>query len=396
MGIHSFLQSCKAPQIIMRVLVVLSPFLLGASLANNFLNKLIPDVDFDNEECAGDACFLRNQVLSIDRAKTEPSTNLAYNERSLAYVNTQKLLDACLPKVAKEAVADSFTSCNDKKMEDVCVFAKRGWLVKDSQNETVENLALLTTAFTGLAGGDEAVKKCLKIKEKEEELDDYYYYDYSDYYDDYDYLEEGEVMEVRRKREAGNGGKGKKGKGGRNANKGKGKKGKGNRNANKGKKGKKGNGNRNANKGGKGKKGKGNRNAKNGKKGKKGKGNRNAKKGKNGKKGENGKKGKGNRNAKKGKKGKKGKGNRNAKGKGKKEKKGKGNGDRKFVKWKDTSNKPSEEIKEKNTDKVNTRLSKLGFSKIPKKSTLSNLECIWEKLEDLLVECGENKISNSP
>merc|ERR1739838_1219406 len=138
---------------------------------------------------------------------------------------------------------------------------------------------------------------------------------------------------------------------------------------------KKGNGNRNANKGGKGKKSKGNRNAKNGKKGKKGKGNRNAKKGKNGKKG---------------------KGDRNAKGKGKKEKKGKGNGDRKFVKWKDTSNKPSEEIKEKNTEKVNTRLSKLGFSKIPKKSTLSGLECIWEKLEDLLVECGENKISNSP
>merc|ERR1739838_1273621 len=99
---------------------------------------------------------------------------------------------------------------------------------------------------------------------------------------------------------------------------------------------------------------------------------------------------------KKGKKGKKGKGNRNAKGKGKKEKKGKGNGDRKFVKWKDTSNKPSEEIKEENKEKVNTRLSQLGFSKIPKKSTLSGLECIWEKLEDLLVECGENIVSNSP
>ena len=147
-------------------------------MADNLINKLIPDVDFDNEDCLGDACFLRNQLLSVDRIKTDPSTGLAYNEISLAYANTQSLLPICLPSVAKEAVADSFTSCEDKKMEDICVFAKRGWLVKDAQEESVANLDFLKSAFSGLAGGNEAVKKCLKIKE-EAEADDYSY----EYYD---------------------------------------------------------------------------------------------------------------------------------------------------------------------------------------------------------------------
>merc|ERR1712013_308221 len=69
--------------------------------------------------------------------------------------------------------------------------------------ETVANLDFLTTSFSGLKGGAEAVKKCMKVKEEAESLDDYYYYDYDYYFDDYDYMEEGEGMEVRRKREAG-------------------------------------------------------------------------------------------------------------------------------------------------------------------------------------------------
>merc|ERR1739838_676003 len=99
----------------------------------------------------------------------------------------------CLPNAKKEEVADSFKSCQGKAMEEVCVFAKRGWLVKDGQEDTVANLDLLTKSFSGLEGGDAAVKKCMKIKEEVEV-----------YYDEYDYLEEGEG---RRKREAGNGGK---------------------------------------------------------------------------------------------------------------------------------------------------------------------------------------------
>merc|ERR1712123_267720 len=195
----------------MRVLVVLSPLLLGASLGNKFdstfLNQLIPDVDFDHEDCDGDACFQRNQVMSFDRSKTDPATELAYNERSLAYASTQGLIDKCLPNAKKEEVAGSFKSCQGHAMEEVCVFAKRGWLVKDAQEDTVANLDLLTKSFSGLEGGDAAVKKCMKIKEEVEVMDDEYeyeYYDYADYYDEYDYLEEGEG---RRKREAGNGGK---------------------------------------------------------------------------------------------------------------------------------------------------------------------------------------------
>merc|ERR1711892_1556853 len=143
----------------------------GASLGNNFLNQLIPDVDFDHEDCDGDACFQRNQGMSFDRAKRDPATDLAYNERSLAYASTQGLIDKCLPNAKKEEVAGFIKS------------------------------------FSGLEGGDAAVKKCMKIKEEVEVKDDEYeyeYYDYADYYDEYDYLEEGEG---RRKREAGNMGK---------------------------------------------------------------------------------------------------------------------------------------------------------------------------------------------
>merc|ERR1711970_1250550 len=200
MGFH-----LKPSQDMMRVLLALSSVLLGVSRADDFLNNLLPDVDFDHEDCKGDTCFPSNQLLHLDRVKTG---KLTYNERSVAYASTQNILAACLPGVAKEAVAESFLSCKDKKMEEICTFAKRGWLVKDSKEETVPNLDLLTSSFSGLKGGAEAVKKCMKVKEEAESLDDYYYYDYDYYYDEYDYMEEGEGMEVRRKREAGKDDKG--------------------------------------------------------------------------------------------------------------------------------------------------------------------------------------------
>jgi len=275
----------------------------------------------------------------------------------VAYASTQNILAACLPGVAMEAVAESFLSCKDKKMEEICTFAKRGWLVKDSKEETVPNLDLLTSSFSGLKGGAEAVKKCMKVKEEAESLDDYYYYDYDYYYDEYDYLEEGEGMEVRRKREAGN--KPKKNN----------KKSKQRRRQQKRKEKRNGRKagtrtNKNASKGGKGKK----TNKKKGKKNSRNAGKRNNKKAQ--------------RNTnKKGKtKGKKGKNN------GKKP-----NGDRKYV-----NKKPDKEPSKENEEKIKNRLAKLGFTKMPTPSTLSGLECLWDELENLLVACAENIASTNP
>merc|ERR1712240_399570 len=101
-------------------------------------------------------------------------------------------------------MAESFLSCREKKMEDICTFAKRGWLVKDTNEESVPNLDFLKASFNGLLGGAEAVKKCMKVKEEAEAEDDYWdYYDYYDEYDEYDYLEEGEGIAIRSKRDAG-------------------------------------------------------------------------------------------------------------------------------------------------------------------------------------------------
>jgi len=333
----------------MRVLLALSPLLLGVSRADEFLNNLLPDVDFDHEDCKGDTCFPTNQLLHVDRVKTG---KLTYNERSVAYASTQNILAACLPGVAKEAVAESFLSCKDKKMEEICTFAKRGWLVKDSKEETVANLDFLTTSFSGLKGGAEAVKKCMKVKEEAESLDDYYYYDYDYYFDDYDYMEEGEVMEVRRKREAG----------------------------------KKSDRQRRRQQRKKSRKSK-SRTSKNKKK--RNQRNKNKKSRKNGKQRNNSNKGKGKRN------------NKNPDGKPKPKKKGKGknnenkgnnaNKNRKFVN-KNPEKTPSKE----NEEKIKNRLAKLGFTKMPTASTMSGLECLWDELEDLLLACAENIASTNP
>jgi len=268
----------------------------------------------------------------------------------VAYASTQNILAACLPGVAMEAVAESFLSCKDKKMEEICTFAKRGWLVKDSKEETVPNLDLLTSSFSGLKGGAEAVKKCMKVKEEAESLDDYYYYDYDYYYDEYDYLEEGEGMEVRRKREAGK------------------KNNKSSKKAAKQQRKKQRRANKKAN-------------------------NQNRRKGKNSnRKGSNKPKKSSRRAGKKqdkrreNKPKKKGKGKKNSKNNGKKPKE-----DRKFV-----NKKPGKEPSKENEEKIKNRLAKLGFTKMPTPSTLSGLECLWDELENLLVACAENIASTNP
>merc|ERR1712179_828421 len=341
MGFH--LNPC---QDMIRVLLALSPALLGVSRADDFLNNLLPDVDFDHEDCKGDTCFPTNQLLHLDRVKTG---KLTYNERSVAYASTQNILAACLPGVAMEAVAESFLSCKDTKMEEICTFAKRGWLVKDSKEETVPNLDLLTSSFSGLKGGAEAVKKCMKVKEEAESLDDYYYYDYDYYYDEYDYLEEGEGMEIRRKREAG-----------KNSEK-KGRKASRQSRRQTKRTNKKPNKPKRPNKPNKPNK-KGNRNNK--KRGNKNKG-----------------PGRRRNNKKKGS-------NRKNKGKGKEKKPSE---ERKFV-----NKKPDKEPSKENEEKIKNRLAKLGLTKMPTPSTLSGLECLWDELENLLVACAENIASTNP
>merc|ERR1712179_350963 len=340
MGLH--LNPC---QDMIRVLLALSPALLGVSRADDFLNNLLPDVDFDHEDCKGDTCFPTNQLLHLDRVKTG---KLTYNERSVAYASTQNILAACLPGVAMEAVAESFLSCKDKKMEEICTFAKRGWLVKDSKEETVPNLDLLTSSFGGLKGGAEAVKKCMKVKEEAESLYDYYY-------DEYDYMEEGEGMEVRRKREAGRKPKKNNQQSRQRSRK---QRRQGNRNSKKA-----GNrANKRSSKGGKNSKGK--------KKGKKNKGQG------------------GNRNNKP-------KSNPKKKGKGK-EKKSKNNGNKRKNERKYVNKKPDKEPSKENEEKIKNRLAKLGLTKMPTPSTLSGLECLWDELENLLVACAENIASTNP
>merc|ERR1719330_1412868 len=310
----------------MRVLLALSSVLLGVSRADDFLNNLLPDVDFDHEDCKGDTCFPSNQLLHLDRVKTG---KLTYNERSVAYASTQNILAACLPGVAKEAVAESFLSCKDKKMEEICTFAKRGWLVKDVKEETVANIDLLTSSFSGLKGGAEAVKKCMKVKEEAESLDDYYYYDYDYYYDEYDYMEEGEGMEVRRKREAGK------------------------KNVKKSRKASRRSKRKNR------RTGNGKKNSSNGSK-------------------KNNNKGKKNNGEKRNNKNQKNKG----KGNGKKNNENKPDKERKFV-----NKKPDKKPSKENEEKIKTRLAKLGFTKMPTPSTMSGLECLWDELENLLVAC---------
>ena len=333
----------------MRVLLALSPLLLGVSRADEFLNNLLPDVDFDHEDCNGDTCFPTNQLLHVDRVKTG---KLTYNERSVAYASTQNILAACLPGVAKEAVAESFLSCKDKKMEEICTFTKRGWLVKDSKEETVANLDFLTTSFSGLKGGAEAVKKCMKVKEEAESLDDYYYYDYDYYFDEYDYMEEGEGIEVRRKREAEK----KSGKARRQEK----------RRARNQKKNTKRNNNKKRSENGGNTRKNNQRNIKNKTRGKKN----------------------GQRNSNKPDKPQKNKGKNKKKGSNNEKKTG---NERKFV-----NKKPVKEPSKENEEKIKNRLAKLGLTKMPTPSTMSGLECLWDELENLLLACAESIASTIP
>merc|ERR1719378_197649 len=145
---------------------------------------------WSEQACVDDACFdQRIQQLKIDRSKTDPASGLKYVERSTDLVATVDVIGVCLPGVNPNVLADTFLSCSNKKMEEVCTMVKRGWL-EDKEGKSVVNENAVLATFKELDGGEDAVRECLQIPEEYEY--EYYYYDYANYFDeyDYDYLEE--------------------------------------------------------------------------------------------------------------------------------------------------------------------------------------------------------------
>merc|ERR1712156_1168812 len=158
---------------------LLSVFLITGFLLGTCLNE---------ETCVGDVCFNEGVLqLKIDRARTDTGSGLKYKERSKDLVAIVDVIGVCLPGVNPTALADSFSSCKNEKMEEVCTLAKRGWLENKEGKSVVNENGLLAT-FGEIKGGEDAVRECLQIPEVYEY--EYYEYDYADYYEEYDYLEE--------------------------------------------------------------------------------------------------------------------------------------------------------------------------------------------------------------
>merc|ERR1712055_243033 len=176
-----------APEGLLSVFLI-TGFLLGACL--------------NEETCVGDACFNEGVLqLKIDRARTDAGSGLRYKERSKDLVAMVDVIGVCLPGANPIVLADSFSSCKNEKMEEVCTLAKRGWLENKEGKSVVKENALLAT-FGEIKGGEDVVRECLQIPEVYEY--EYYEYDYADYYEEYDYLEES----GRRQRRASDGEKG--------------------------------------------------------------------------------------------------------------------------------------------------------------------------------------------
>merc|ERR1711973_501352 len=158
---------------------LLSVFFITGFLLGTCLNE---------ETCVGDACFNEGILqLKIDRERTDTGSGLRYKERSKDLVAMVDVIGVCLPGVNPNALADSFSSCKNEKMEEVCTVAKRGWLESKEGKSVVNENALLAT-FGEMKGGEDAVRECLQIPEVYEY--EYYEYDYANYYEEYDYLEE--------------------------------------------------------------------------------------------------------------------------------------------------------------------------------------------------------------
>merc|ERR1711955_31904 len=135
------------------------------------------------QACVDDACFDQSvHQLKIERSRRDPESGLKYKERSTDLVTTIDMIGVCLPGVKPNVLADTFLSCSNGKMEEVCTVVKRGWL-EDKEGKSVVNENALLATFKDLNGGEDAVRECLQIPEVYEYYE--YYYDYADYFDDY-------------------------------------------------------------------------------------------------------------------------------------------------------------------------------------------------------------------
>jgi len=300
----------------------------------------------NEETCVGDACFNEGVLqLKIDRERTDTGSGLRYKERSKDLVAMVDVIGVCLPGVNPNALADSFSSCKNEKMEELCTVAKRGWLENKEGKSVVNENGLLAT-FGDIKGGEDAVRECLQIPEVYEY--EYYEYDYADYYEEYDYLEESGSRQ--RRAAASNRGKGAK-EAGKEAKKAR-------KEARQERKKKRKQERKNRN-GGKGKMRKG---------GKK----RNNKECQKGKKCKNKKKKKERKERKIDKRAKKAK---------KAEKK--------------AARQKEREASKSDKDDQKKALTKLGLQKMPSKSSLNKLTCVQNKIKELLVNCAKDILSKT-
>merc|ERR1712130_703890 len=151
---------------------LLSIFLISGLLLGSCLSE---------QACVDDACFDQSvHQLKIERSRTDPESGLKYKDRSTDLVATIDMIGVCLPGVNPNVLADTFLSCSNGKVEEVCTMVKRGWL-EDKEGKSVVNENALLATFKDLNGGEDAVRECLQIPE----VFEYYYYDYEDYFDDY-------------------------------------------------------------------------------------------------------------------------------------------------------------------------------------------------------------------
>jgi len=332
---------------------LLSVFFITGFLLGTCLNE---------ETCVGDACFNEGVLqLKIDRARTDTGSGLRYKERSKDLVPMVDVIGVCLPGVNPKALADSFSSCKNEKMEEVCTVAKRGWLENKEGKSVVNENGLLAT-FGEIKGGEDAVRECLQIPEVYEY--EYYEYDYADYYEEYDYLEES-GRRIRRAAATG------REKGSKEAK----------REARKEQRRER----------------KEKRKTKNGGKremGKSGSGRRRSKK--ECKKGNNCKKDKRQKKKKERKTEKKAKKAAEKKAKKAAEKKAKKAAEKKEQRAaKIAARQEEKEASKSDKDDQKKALTKLGLQKMPSKSSLNKLTCVQNKIKELLVSCAKDILSKT-